>query len=170
MGRVEREIIALLVLYRDLGDCGLQPHFDGRGSLLRTILLENAAKRPDEYEARKIALYRHCVIVEVQRIRREVGRSAAVTSRALRSLERRGFVHLMASDLEPIRGHWYSSTAHHAKHAGLTGAGLDAATKCKLSTNEKVSAYPGAINASGDALADGPATQASEYSHAPDAP
>jgi DNA-binding MarR family transcriptional regulator len=126
LGRCERDVLLLLAMYRKLVDCGLQK-FDSGTSWERRWLVAAAEREPNGQHAQHIAAYHAGDIVELKRVRRETSFSAAVLSRALRNLSRKGLIWRHAADLElasPAGG-----ARRMTKHVSLTAAGIAAAAK-----------------------------------------
>jgi len=124
LGRCERDVLLLLAMYRKLGGCGPQK-FDVGTSWERKWLVAAAEREPNSQYAQRIAAYHAGEIVEMNRVRREIGFSAAVLSRALGSLSRKGLIWRHAADLE------LAGRGNHriTKHVSLTAAGIAAAAK-----------------------------------------
>jgi DNA-binding transcriptional ArsR family regulator len=124
LGKVERAILELLLSYERIGtDLGWTWRVGG--SFERTLAFDS-----------DIRMYELGHRIEVCRLRREIGMSAAVLSRALRSLYRKGLVHLFAATLEH-RSDSISSSNPAVKFAGLSGYGY----KRKQNQSYELSAY-----------------------------
>jgi hypothetical protein len=122
LGRCERDVLALLNTYRRLGDCGMQ-RWSAEGSFYRELYVKD-----DDFVVR---LFETGHIVEVRRIRRETGYSAAVLSRTLRSLERKELVALLDAAFEERHSSFRTCRCPAVKFVGLREAGLVSANKSK---------------------------------------
>jgi DNA-binding MarR family transcriptional regulator len=119
LGRVEREILALLALYEKLGT-GWRT-FEVGGSFYRKLMMRDAGQYSSiDWTVRN---YEAGEIVEVSRLRRELSLDKSALSRALRSLTRKDMVYLRPADPSD------DFTAGTAKFASLTDEGRQAAAR-----------------------------------------
>lgn len=124
LGKVERAILAHLALYRRVGpDMGLT--WSTEGSFNRTLVW------PNEYESDRwnVERFERGEIVEVRRLRRELGVPKGTFSRALRGLRNKGFVRSYDAAI--------GEALCNTKFVSVTSDGLD---KCELWQRDKVGA------------------------------